>query len=47
MSLYTKQYCSEGTRNQFKQIGNAVPPILAGIFAEQFKVELDKIVQDE
>ncbi|GER58861.1 cytosine-specific methyltransferase [Patiriisocius marinus] len=35
------------TRNQFKQIGNAVPPILGGIFAENFKNILDRIGQDE
>lgn len=29
------------TRNQFKQIGNAVPPILAGVFAMTFKKTLD------
>lgn len=31
------------TRNQLKQIGNAVPPVLAGIFAEEFRKALDKI----
>ena len=34
------------TRNQFKQIGNAVPPLLGGVFAEQFKNILDRIGQD-
>ena len=35
------------TRNQFKQIGNAVPPLLGGVFAEQFKNVLDRISQNE
>ena len=35
------------TRNQFKQIGNAVPPLLGGVFAEQFKNILDRITEDE
>ncbi|TXD54411.1 MULTISPECIES: DNA cytosine methyltransferase [unclassified Polaribacter] len=34
------------TRNQFKQIGNAVPPLLGGVFAAQFKNILDLICQD-
>ena len=34
-----------GTRNQFKQIGNAVPPVLAGIIAEQFIDTLNKMTQ--
>lgn len=35
------------TRNQLKQIGNAVPPLLGGVFAEQFKNVLDRITKDE
>jgi DNA (cytosine-5)-methyltransferase 1 len=35
------------TRNQFKQIGNAVPPILGSIFAEKFKLALDLIYEYE
>lgn len=35
------------TRNQLKQIGNAVPPILAGVFAEKFKNILDLIIENE
>jgi DNA (cytosine-5)-methyltransferase 1 len=35
------------TMNQFKQIGNAVPPLLGGVFAEQFKSILDRISQNE
>jgi len=35
------------TRNQLKQIGNAVPPVLAGIFAENFKTALDTIYKNE
>lgn len=35
------------TRNQLKQIGNAVPPLLGGVFAEQFKNVLDRITEDE
>tara|TARA_B100000780_G_C21120813_1_gene453969 strand:- start:569 stop:1999 length:1431 start_codon:yes stop_codon:yes gene_type:complete len=35
------------TRNQLKQIGNAVPPILGGVFAEQFKNILDHIAKNE
>ena len=35
------------TRNQLKQIGNAVPPLLGGVFAEEFKNVLDRIKQDE
>jgi DNA (cytosine-5)-methyltransferase 1 len=31
------------TRNQLKQIGNAVPPMLGGVFAEQFKNVLELI----
>jgi DNA (cytosine-5)-methyltransferase 1 len=34
------------TRNQFKQIGNAVPPILGSVFAEHFKNVLDLIGKD-
>ncbi|APG66306.1 hypothetical protein LPB136_13395 [Tenacibaculum todarodis] len=34
------------TRNQFKQIGNAVPPILGSVFAEHFKNVLDLIEVD-
>ena len=34
------------TRNQFKQIGNAVPPLLGGLFAEHFKNVLDLIWED-
>jgi DNA (cytosine-5)-methyltransferase 1 len=34
------------TRNQFKQIGNAVPPLLGSIFAEHFKNILDLIGKD-
>lgn len=30
------------TRNQLKQIGNAVPPLLASVFAEKFKFYLKK-----
>ena len=30
------------TRNQLKQIGNAVPPALGSVFAEKFKLFLDK-----
>jgi len=30
------------TRNQLKQIGNAVPPVLGSVFAEKFKECLDK-----
>jgi len=33
------------TRNQFKQIGNAVPPALASIIAEQFIETLNKITK--
>jgi len=35
------------TRNQLKQIGNAVPPILGGVFAEEFKNILDHIAENE
>ena len=35
------------TRNQLKQIGNAVPPMLGGVFAEQFKNILDHIAENE
>lgn len=35
------------TRNQFKQIGNAVPPLLSGVFAEQFKNILDLISNEK
>ena len=35
------------TRKQFKQIGNAVPPILAGIIAKEFSTILDIIYSDE
>lgn len=35
------------TRNQFKQIGNAVPPILGSLFAEKFRITLDRISKDE
>ncbi|KAA5827743.1 DNA cytosine methyltransferase [Algibacter amylolyticus] len=35
------------TRNQLKQIGNAVPPMLGGVFAEQFKNVLDLITENE
>ena len=35
------------TRNQLKQIGNAVPPLLGGVFAAQFKNVLDRIPKDE
>ena len=35
------------TRKQFKQIGNAVPPILAGIIAKEFRCILDIINTDE
>jgi DNA (cytosine-5)-methyltransferase 1 len=31
------------TRNQFKQIGNAIPPLLGSVFAEQFKNVLDRL----
>ena len=34
------------TRNQLKQIGNAVPPILGGVFAQAFKETLDNIRKD-
>ena len=34
------------TRNQFKQIGNAVPPLLGSVFAEHFKDVLDLIEKD-
>ena len=35
------------TRNQLKQIGNAVPPLLASVFAEKFKNVLDHIIANE
>ncbi|WP_179339209.1 DNA cytosine methyltransferase [Winogradskyella ludwigii] len=35
------------TRNQLKQIGNAVPPMLSSVFAEQFKNVLDSIIENE
>ena len=34
------------TRNQLKQIGNAVPPLLGGVFAQAFKDTLDKIYEN-
>ena len=34
------------TRNQLKQIGNAVPPILAGVFAKAFKKTLDTLYEE-
>ena len=34
------------TRNQLKQIGNAVPPILAGVFAKTFKKTLDTLYEE-
>ena len=34
-------------RNQFKQIGNAVPPLLGAVFAEEFKNVLDRINKNE
>jgi DNA (cytosine-5)-methyltransferase 1 len=33
------------TRNQFKQIGNAVPPTLASIIAKQFVITLNEITK--
>lgn len=35
------------TRNQFKQIGNAVPPLLGSVFAFQFKKILDLLSVNE
>ncbi|MEL4454851.1 DNA cytosine methyltransferase [Lutimonas vermicola] len=35
------------TRNQFKQIGNAVPPLMASLIAENFKSVLDRINENE
>ncbi|MCL8007897.1 DNA cytosine methyltransferase [Gelidibacter japonicus] len=35
------------TRNQLKQIGNAVPPVLGSVFAEAFKEALDRINENE
>ena len=35
------------TRNQLKQIGNAVPPVLSGVFAEKFRLILDKFSVNE
>ena len=35
------------TRNQLKQIGNAVPPVLGSVFAKAFKETLNKIYEDE
>ena len=34
------------TRNQLKQIGNAVPPVLGGVFATAFKNTLDRIYEE-
>jgi DNA (cytosine-5)-methyltransferase 1 len=36
-----------GTRNQFKQIGNAVPPLMSSAIAKQFKITLDRISSNE
>ncbi len=35
------------TRNQLKQIGNAVPPVLGSVFAKAFKETLNKIYENE
>lgn len=35
------------TRNQLKQIGNAVPPVLGSVFADKFKIVLDKFSDNE
>ena len=35
------------TRNQFKQIGNAVPPLIGKLFAEEFRNVLDRISKNE
>ncbi|MDX1774027.1 DNA cytosine methyltransferase [Oceanihabitans sediminis] len=34
-------------RNQYKQIGNAVPPLLGSVFAENFKLALEKVYEKE
>jgi len=41
-------YIFTGTlRNQLKQIGNAVPPLLAKIMAKEIKLLLDSSIKDE